>query len=138
MDLGRRRAHLRHEGRDDATDVVRRVLAPEYKDKIVVVDDPIGTYVHAAHIVGVDTGQLTEADLEKINDWLKPVLKEAKTVAATYGDAAGLLALGEAHFAWSGWAAMDSFAKDAGSDTVKTILPKEGGYSSRRCLGNAS
>lgn len=105
------------------------LFEPAYKDKIVVVDDPIGTYNHAAQIVGVDVWQLSEADLAKINDWLKLLLAQAKTIAASYGDAAGMLASGEAVFAWSGWAAMDSFAKDAGSDTIRTVLPKEGGYS---------
>lgn len=107
------------------------LFEPEYKGKIVVVDDPIGSYVHAARLLGLEIAKLSDSDLAKINDWLREVVKQAKTVAASYGDAATILASdGEVVLAWSGWAAMNSFAKAAGKDTIKTTLPPgEGGYS---------
>jgi spermidine/putrescine-binding protein len=49
-------------------------------------------------------------------------------VAPTYGDVAARLVAGEGIASWHGWAAVNKFALDAGKDTIKTMLPAEGGY----------
>jgi spermidine/putrescine transport system substrate-binding protein len=105
------------------------LFEPQYKGKIAVVDDPVGVYTHAGHILGFDAGQLTEDQFSQISDWLKRVTAQTKGISPSYGDASTRLVSGDAVLAWPGWAAVNQFAADAGKKTVKTVLPKEGGYS---------
>jgi spermidine/putrescine-binding protein len=105
------------------------LFEPKYKGKVTMSDDPVGAYTQAAHILGIDVSQMTQDDFKKVTDWLKELIKQTKGVAPSYGDATTRLVAGDANISFLGWAAMNSFAKDAGKDTVLTVLPKEGGYS---------
>jgi spermidine/putrescine-binding protein len=105
------------------------LFEPEFKGKVTLADDPVGGYTLAGHILGLDVSQMTEDDFQKITDWLKELMKQTKGIAPSYGDATSRLVSGDATISFLGWAAMNSFAKDAGKDTVLTVLPKEGGYS---------
>jgi spermidine/putrescine transport system substrate-binding protein len=72
---------------------------------------------------------MTEADFEKVKDYLRRIVAQTKGVSASYGDVSTRLVSGDAVIAFLGWAAVNSFAADAGKKTVKTTLPEEGGYS---------
>lgn len=96
-------------------------------DRIAVADDPLGAYTIGALILGYNVATLTPAQLAEVEDFLGKVLAQAKTVSPSYGDATTLLTTGEVDYIFPGWAAISSFAVDAGSDTVKMAIPKEGG-----------
>ena len=49
-------------------------------------------------------------------------------VSASYGDMTQQLVSGDVVACWMGWAAMNTFAADKGTTTVKTVLPTEGSY----------
>jgi spermidine/putrescine transport system substrate-binding protein len=105
------------------------LLEPKWKGKVAVVDDPVGVYTLAGHILGYDIGKMTSAQFDKASDWLKALVKQSKGISPSYGDASTRLVSGDAVFAWPGWAAVNEFAAGAGKKTIKTTLPKEGGYS---------
>ncbi|MBA3382388.1 MAG: extracellular solute-binding protein [Actinobacteria bacterium] len=105
------------------------LLDPKFKDKIGLPDDAPSNFVLAVRMLGYDTTTLTQDQYKEVTDLLRQFVKQAKTVSPGYGDVASLLASGEIVAAFSGWAAINSFAAGAGKDTVKTSIPKEGGYS---------
>jgi spermidine/putrescine-binding protein len=105
------------------------VFEPEWKGKLAVVEDPVGLYTHVGHILGFNIVELTEDQLQQVNDYLRRMLGQSKGVSASYGDATTRLVSGDAVFAFPGWYAVNQFARDAGKDTVQSTLPEEGGYS---------
>ena len=104
------------------------LFEPEWKGKVAVIDDPTGVYTQAGHILGYDVSTLTEDQFSAITDWLKKLVAQSKGISASYGDAATRLASGDSVYAIPGWYAVNSFAADAGKKTIKTTLPKEGGF----------
>ncbi len=103
------------------------LLEPAAKDRVAVVDDPLGAYTIGSLILGYDVTTLTPDQLKEVEGFLGKVLAQAKTVSPSYGDATTLLTSGEVDYIFPGWAAISSFAADAGKDTVKMAIPKEGG-----------
>jgi spermidine/putrescine transport system substrate-binding protein len=105
------------------------LLDPKFKGKIAMVDDPAGAYTLASHILGLDPSKVTKADNEKVKDLLQKMRAQAKSVSPSFGDMTTKLVSGDAVACFQGWAAMNTFAVDAGKKTVKTNLPKEGSFS---------
>jgi spermidine/putrescine transport system substrate-binding protein len=105
------------------------LLEPKFKDKIGLPDDPQGSFALASHVLGYDPGALPKDKLPEVVDLLTQIVKQAKSVAASFGDLTTQLVAGDIVACWQGWAAMNSFAKDAGNDTVMTRVPKEGSFS---------
>jgi spermidine/putrescine transport system substrate-binding protein len=103
------------------------ILEPEFKDRVVVVDDPLGGYTIGALIKGYDVATLTPDQEAEVSEFLEQVVGQARTIAPTYGDATSQLVSGQAAFVFPGWAAINSFAADAGNDQVKLAIPSEGG-----------
>lgn len=89
-------------------------------------DDPNGAYSLGAVALGYDVARMTPPQFEEITDFLKQIVAQTKGIATTYGDMTTLIVAGEAWVAPLGWAAMNKFAAEAGKDTVKITLPKEG------------
>ena len=73
-------------------------------------DDPVGSYTLASHV-------------------LSQIIAQSNGIAPTFGDATTRMTSGDADICWQGWAAMNQFAADAGVDTFKTRVPKEGSFS---------
>lgn len=103
------------------------ILDSQYSDRVVVVDDPLGAFTIGCVIFGYDIGALTPDQMAEVSDLLGQFLGQARSVAPSYGDATSQLVSGEAAFVFPGWAAMNSFAAEAGSDTVAMAIPEEGG-----------
>jgi spermidine/putrescine-binding protein len=103
------------------------ILEPEFKGKVVVVDDPLGGYTIGALIKGYDVATLTPDQEAEVSAFLEEVVGQARAIAPTYGDATSQLVSGQAAFIFPGWAAINSFAADAGNDQVKLAIPSEGG-----------
>jgi spermidine/putrescine transport system substrate-binding protein len=103
------------------------ILEPEFKDRVVVVDDPLGGYTIGALILGYDVATLTPDQEAEVSAFLEQAVGQARAIAPTYGDATSQLVSGQAAFIFPGWAAINSFAADAGNDAVKLAIPSEGG-----------
>ena len=105
------------------------LLDPKYKGKVVVVDDTAGNFALGSHILGYDAGALTPDQFEEVKDYLSQVIAQTKGVAPSYGDYTTRFASGDVVLGFLGWQAVNTFAKDAGKDTVKMSFPDEGGIS---------
>jgi spermidine/putrescine-binding protein len=105
------------------------LLDPKYKGKIGMPDDPVGSLTLASHVLGYDPSQVTQDQKAEVVDLLTQFVQQAKSVAPSFGDMTTQLVSGDIVACWQGWAAMNSFAADAGNTTVKTEVPEEGSFS---------
>jgi spermidine/putrescine transport system substrate-binding protein len=105
------------------------LLDPSLKGKVAAVDDPITNLTTAAHILGFDPATLTPDQASKVEDLLRKFVAQTKGISPSFGDATTLLVSGDAVAMFGGWTAMNNFAADAGKDTVRTMIPKEGSMS---------
>jgi spermidine/putrescine transport system substrate-binding protein len=105
------------------------LLDPKFENKIGLPDDPVGSFTLAAHTLGFDPAEVTQDQKQEIVDLLTQIVSHARSVAPSFGDMTTQLVNGDIVACWQGWAAMNSFAADAGTTTVKTSVPKEGSFS---------
>jgi spermidine/putrescine transport system substrate-binding protein len=105
------------------------LLDPKFENKIGLPDDPVGSFTLAAHTLGYDPAMVTQDQKAEIVDLLTQIVRHARSVAPSFGDMTTQLVNGDIVACWQGWAAMNSFAADAGKTTVKTIVPEEGSFS---------
>ncbi|MGH3011204.1 MAG: ABC transporter substrate-binding protein [Gaiellaceae bacterium] len=105
------------------------LLDPKFENKIGLPDDPVGSFTLAAHTLGYDPAMVTQDQKTEIVDLLTQIVQQARSVAPSFGDMTTQLVNGDIVACWQGWAAMNSFAADAGKTTVKTIVPEEGSFS---------
>src|SRR5918996_2938573 len=105
------------------------LLDPKLKGKVGMVDDFVGNWTLGARINGLKVDELDEAGYQKVRKLLLDLARQTRGVSASYGDLTTQLVNGDVVAAWTGWAAVNQFAKDAGKDTIKTNLPKEGSSS---------
>jgi spermidine/putrescine transport system substrate-binding protein len=105
------------------------LLDPKLKGKVGMVDDFVGNWTLGARINGLKVDELDDAGYQKVRELLLDLARQTRGVSASYGDLTTQLVNGDVVAAWTGWAAVNQFAKDAGKDTVKTNLPKEGSSS---------
>jgi spermidine/putrescine-binding protein len=101
---------------------------PKFKGKVGFTDDPSGSYAAAANTLGLNVSKMTEDDFRKITDWLKKLAKQTKGIAPSNGDLTSKFVAGEIVYAFNGWAAIGSFAENAGKKGIKTAWPGRGGY----------
>ena len=94
-----------------------------------MVDDPQGNLALTSKILGLDPGALPKDKLQEVADLSAKFLAQTKGISASFGDMTTKLVSGEAVACYQGWAAMNSFAADAGLKTVLTNVPKEGSFS---------
>jgi spermidine/putrescine transport system substrate-binding protein len=105
------------------------LLDPKLENKIGLPDDPVGSFTLAAHTLGYDPAMVTQDQKTEIVDLLTQIVSHARSVAPSFGDMTTQLVNGDIVACWQGWAAMNSFAADAGKDTVMTTVPEEGSFS---------
>ncbi len=106
------------------------LLDPKFKGKVGAVDDPQGNLALVCHILGKQPDKLAKdsPDIQEIKDYLTAMWAQTPGVSASYGDMTQQLVSGDVVACWMGWAAMNTFAADKGTTTVKTVLPTEGSY----------
>ena len=104
------------------------LLDPSLKGKVAVVDDPVGSFTLASHVLGFEPSQVTAEQLPEIEDLLRQMIAQSKGVSPSFGDMTTLLVSGDAVACWQGWAFMNTAAAGAGKDTVKTVIPEEGSF----------
>jgi spermidine/putrescine transport system substrate-binding protein len=105
------------------------LLDPKLKGKVGMVDDFVGNWTLGSRINGLRVDELDDAGYQKVRDLLLDLARQTRGVSASYGDLTTQLVNGDVVAAWTGWAAVNQFAVDAGKDTIKTNLPKEGSAS---------
>ena len=105
------------------------LLEPEFKGRVAMPDDPVGSFTLAAHVEGFDPAETTKDDGEKVFDLLSRMAAQTTGVSPSFGDATTKMTAGDADVCWQGWAAMNQFAADAGVDSFETEVPKEGSFS---------
>jgi len=109
------------------------LLDPKFKGKVAVVDDPAGSFTLASHVLGLQPDKVKKADYAKVRELLANIIGQTTGVSASFGDMTTKLTSGDAVVCWQGWTAMNKFAADAGTKTVKTNFPKEGGFTACDC-----
>ena len=105
------------------------LLDPKFKNKIGLPDDPVGSFTLASHVLGYDPSTVTQEQKTEVVDLLTQIVQQARSIAPSFGDMTTQLVAGDIVACWQGWAAMNSFAADAGTTTVMTQVPEEGSFS---------
>lgn len=67
------------------------ILAPELTGKVGMIDFPAIHLQVVGTIKGFDPARMTDADLQTFKDYMVPVVKQAKTLTASFGDLISLL-----------------------------------------------
>ncbi len=122
----------------DAPDSWDILLDPAYKDRIVVLDDPIATIIIAAHWLGYGE-HATYLTVEQLNECYELLLKAKSNwryIAPSYGDVKNALVSGEAWICMNGWDPVAVWAQEEGAN-IKSIVPKEGTFAFIDTLGIA-
>ncbi len=106
------------------------LLDPKFKGKIVTIDDPAGQFALGCEINGLDPASCPKDKMQTVADGIAPYIAQTNGVSASFGDMTAQMVSGDAVAAYLGWTAMNSFAAAKGLNTVTTIIPSEGSYSS--------
>ena len=105
------------------------LLDEKFKDKVAMVNDPLGAFTLTAHILGKDPAALPKEEYSEIRDFLTKMVAQTKTVSPGFPEMTKALVDGEADVCYQGWAYQNFLAAEAGNKTVKTKTPKEGAFS---------
>jgi spermidine/putrescine transport system substrate-binding protein len=105
------------------------LLDPKFKGKVGVINDPLGAFTLTAHILKKDPAALPKEEYAEIEDFLRKIVAQAKSVAPSFGDMTNQLVAGDIVVCYQGWAYQNSLAAGAGNKTVMTKTPKEGAFS---------
>lgn len=101
---------------------------PEFKDKVVILDEALQELDIALIATGADISKLvTKDDLNKAMEWYLPLKANARTLVPSYGEMADVFARGEAWLSSGVWVAVIGWAKDKGT-VLNWKVPKEGTY----------
>jgi len=105
------------------------VMKPEYKGKVVMIDDTLGSIMVWGKVLGYNPPvQLTK---EQLNDVIKYLIeikkKQARATASNWGDMADIMARGDAWISTGGWEAIRNFASQKGAK-INYVHPQEGDF----------
>jgi spermidine/putrescine-binding protein len=101
---------------------------PEYKDKIVILDEGLQELDIALIASGTDISQrVTKDQLAKAMEWYLPLKANARALVPSYGEMADVLAREEAWLTSGVWVAVIGWAKEKGT-TLNWKVPAEGTY----------
>ena len=104
------------------------LLKSEYKGKVGIVDDVIGSIVIGAHVKGIfrSDSLYTPEEAEQIMSYWYELKKNARTIIPSFGNMADQFVAGEIVVGVPGWAAVNNFAAGKGYETVAHTVPQEG------------
>jgi len=107
----------------------RDVQKPEYKGKVVMIDDTLGQIMVWGRVLGYeDPTKVSQEQLDDVIDLLIDIKKNnARTVAPSWGDMADIMARGDAVISTGGWEAITMFAAAKGAD-IRFTHPAEGDF----------
>lgn len=105
------------------------LLAPSFKDKLLMLDDPNWNLQLACSILKFEPETLTIEQAGKVEDLLRQYIAQTRTITTSWGDATTKLASGEATAMFAGYGGLNVFAAGAGKKTIRTnIKPSEGSF----------
>ena len=105
------------------------LLDPSLTGKVATVDDPAGNFNLCCKILGLKSNEVPKDQLDDIVDLMGQFVAQGRGVSPSFGDMTSKLVSGDAVACFHGWAAMNTFAADAGVDTIETNIPEEGSHS---------
>jgi spermidine/putrescine transport system substrate-binding protein len=101
---------------------------PEFKDKLVIVDNSIQELDVALIATGADITQpVTKDELAQAAEWYMDIKDNARAIVPNYGEMADMLAREEAWLTGGVWVAVVGWAADKGV-TLETLIPEEGTF----------
>jgi len=101
---------------------------PEFKDKIVILDEALQELDIALIASGADVSRLvTKDELNKAMEWYLPVKANARALVPSYGEMADVMAREEAWLSSGTWVAIIGWAKEKGT-VLDWKVPSEGTY----------
>lgn len=105
------------------------VMKPEYKGKVVMVDDTLGQIMVWGRVLGHrNPVQITKKQLDAVIALLTKIKKQqARAFASGWGDMADIMSRGDGWISTGGWEAITSFAAAKGAD-IRFTHPKEGDF----------
>ena len=102
------------------------LLDPQYKNKIIIQEDNVGSILEAALWLGFeDASRLTKEQLEQVYDRLVELKKNTRYLSPSFGDVQKALESGEALMCFNGWDAVAMWCQANGVN-IKTAIPDEG------------
>jgi spermidine/putrescine transport system substrate-binding protein len=104
------------------------LLAPKFKNRVAILDDPNGAIVIGARILGLPVPRLTKAHMDQIINLYREFRKNARTIAPSPGDLVNQFSSGEIIAVVPGYSVVTSLARDAGVP-MDYIVPSEGSAS---------
>lgn len=104
------------------------LLAPKFKNRIAILDDPNGAIVIGALILGLPVPNLTQADMDKIIDLYREFRKNARSIAPSPGDLVNQFSSGEIIAVVPGYSVVTSLGRAAGVP-IDYVVPTEGSAS---------
>jgi spermidine/putrescine-binding protein len=88
---------------------------PEWKDRFVIFDDPMGTFYMTALALGFsDAPLLTHEQLAAVAEQAKPIVANVGAFANGYQDATDRMVAGDMDLNWPGWEAQQNWGADKG------------------------
>ena len=105
------------------------VLKPEYKGKVVMVDDTLGQIMVWGRVLGYrNPVRLTKAQLDNVINLLIKIKKsQTRAFASSWGEMSDIMSRGDAWISTGGWEAISTFAAQKGGD-IRYTHPKEGDF----------
>jgi spermidine/putrescine transport system substrate-binding protein len=105
------------------------VMKPEYKGKIVMVDDTLGQIMVWGRVLGYKNPvRITKKQLDEVIALLTRIKKtQARAFASSWGDMADIMSRGDGWISTGGWEAITSFGAAKGAD-LRFTHPKEGDF----------
>ena len=105
------------------------LFEPQYRGKIVTYDSVNDVFGQIAIILGINYGQMTTADLNKVKAYAARLLNEAgMVVTPSLGDVSSRFADKSAVLAFPGYSIVNVYAAQAGNKNIKFTVPKEGSF----------
>ena len=101
------------------------VLKPQYKGRLVLLDDTLTNVATWASVLGYNTASMTKEQLSRVTDLMIRAKKNARTIAPDFGEQTDLFARGEVWMTIGGWSALIKWAADKGEKGLKLAKPKE-------------
>jgi spermidine/putrescine-binding protein len=112
------------------------LLKPEFKEKIVILDNANQEIYVALNALGADLTQLiTKTQLEEAKEWYKGVKAQTRAIVPSYGEMADAMARKEAWLSGGAWAAIIGWVAEKGV-TLEQVVPSEGtaGWCDNYCI----
>jgi spermidine/putrescine transport system substrate-binding protein len=106
------------------------LLAPEFKGKIGMWNEPNAGIGLATSMLGLEQGRVPKDRLQDLVDLTARFVEQSRSLVATFGDLANQFVAGDIVAAYIGFPTVEGLAQAAGATQIKTnINPEDGNWS---------